>query len=668
MTRRRKSPILAAGCLALSLACSSTPQRTPSATAPPSGEASEGSPVARRVLVIGLDAADEQMIIPLARAGRLPVLAGFYRDGATGPLQSHKPMLSPILWTSIATGVSPERHGILDFIETGPDGVSPIGSSQRRAATFWEVLGGAGVKVGVVGWLATFPATAVNGWLVSDRLTIHPYETVDSEPRADPAGKTYPAAMIEEISRLVIRPEDVSPQELASDFGLSPGRGGPAGVSAPRGAEDPDERALRVISAATRTHANVALYLASERTPGLLAVYFDGLDRLLHLFSDVSPSPMTGADLRRAERYRGVVESFYSVMDRVIGELVQAAGPGATVILVSDHGWKSGRDRPASDPRREGPHGADWHHDFGVILARGSGVRAQSRIEGADIYDVAPTLLAIYGVPAARDFQGKRLDSIFAPGFLPSSPAPVASYPRAARPGTTPGDVARGSSRAVPGEEERRAALRNLETLGYVRGGGAMGAAAGSAPAADRSRANLATVYLEEKRYREAASMYEEFLRTSPGDYDVLYNLAFARRELGDQAGARKAYRDAARARPSTAEPWVGLGELEMRARRWVEARQALETALKLSPADATAWNYLGTVMCDLNRIGEGVKCFQKAIELQPGRPSPYLNLARVLDYMGRRGEAIAVVRRGLAVMPRDERLQRRLAELGKPS
>ena len=88
---------------------------------------SEGEPQRRatgtKALLIGLDGADWNIIDPLVEAGRLPNLARLARSGVRGRLHSITPMLSPVIWTSIATGVQPSRHGIIDFLATtGRDG------------------------------------------------------------------------------------------------------------------------------------------------------------------------------------------------------------------------------------------------------------------------------------------------------------------------------------------------------------------------------------------------------------------------------------------------------------------------------------------------------------------------------------------------------------------
>src|SRR3989442_15371693 len=72
------------------------------------------------LLVIGLDGATLDLVGPWAAAGRLPVLRGLLARGAYGRLRSTIPAATFPAWTSLATGVNPGRHGVLDFAERIP--------------------------------------------------------------------------------------------------------------------------------------------------------------------------------------------------------------------------------------------------------------------------------------------------------------------------------------------------------------------------------------------------------------------------------------------------------------------------------------------------------------------------------------------------------------------
>src|SRR5947207_3051667 len=85
------------------------------------------------------------------------------------PGRSFFPLISPILWTSAATGTPPDLHRVLDFQEVDPKtgGKVPISGNSRAVPAVWNLVSSAGRTVGVVGWWATHPAEEVNGFFVS---------------------------------------------------------------------------------------------------------------------------------------------------------------------------------------------------------------------------------------------------------------------------------------------------------------------------------------------------------------------------------------------------------------------------------------------------------------------------------------------------------------------
>jgi len=94
-----------------------------------------------RVLLVGVDGADPDVLDRLIGSGKLPTFARLKREGAYGRLRSREPLLSPIVWTSIATGRKGQDHGVLDFVEAAEDGKPvPITSSRRRVPALWNIL------------------------------------------------------------------------------------------------------------------------------------------------------------------------------------------------------------------------------------------------------------------------------------------------------------------------------------------------------------------------------------------------------------------------------------------------------------------------------------------------------------------------------------------------
>ena len=96
----------------------------------------------------------------------------------------------------------------------------------------------------------------------------------------------------------------------------------------------------------------------------------------------------------------------------MLGRLLQLAGENVTIILVSDHGFKSGKNRPFVVPNT--PTGiAAWHRPSGILVMRGNGLREDELIHGANLLDITPTILSLFGLPTARDMDGRVLLEAF---------------------------------------------------------------------------------------------------------------------------------------------------------------------------------------------------------------------------------------------------------------
>ncbi|HET7433101.1 MAG TPA: alkaline phosphatase family protein, partial [Thermoanaerobaculia bacterium] len=161
---------------------------TARATLPVPAIASQTKP-APPVIFIGLDGADWELLDRYIDSGAMPNLASLVREGTSGNLLTQHPPLSPLIWTSMMTGTSPLEHEILDFTRFSPkSGVKePITSDERKMPAIWNMATYAGKSSATFGLWATYPAEAVRGVLVSDRL----FTFLFSE-KAPPAGVVYP--------------------------------------------------------------------------------------------------------------------------------------------------------------------------------------------------------------------------------------------------------------------------------------------------------------------------------------------------------------------------------------------------------------------------------------------------------------------------------------------
>ncbi|MGH9457443.1 MAG: alkaline phosphatase family protein, partial [Thermoanaerobaculia bacterium] len=136
------------------------------------------------VILLALDGADWEYLDHLIESGAMPNLARLAREGARGVAQTEHPALSPILWTTMMTGVSPLEHGILDFTRFHPTSRTkePITSDERKVPAVWNMLTDAGKEVAVFGIWATYPAEPVHGTIVSDRFFTFLYQEDELPP------------------------------------------------------------------------------------------------------------------------------------------------------------------------------------------------------------------------------------------------------------------------------------------------------------------------------------------------------------------------------------------------------------------------------------------------------------------------------------------------------
>jgi hypothetical protein len=115
--------------------------------------------------------------------GAMPHLAALKERGSYGHLITHGERLSPVVWTSMVTGMAERNHGIHGFTEIPDDGTRkpiPTPSTSRSAAALWNVADAAGLRSLVLNWLITAPPEPIDGIVICDlkaTLAGHPPET-----------------------------------------------------------------------------------------------------------------------------------------------------------------------------------------------------------------------------------------------------------------------------------------------------------------------------------------------------------------------------------------------------------------------------------------------------------------------------------------------------------
>jgi predicted AlkP superfamily pyrophosphatase or phosphodiesterase len=400
----------------------------PNETAPaPKPQAPKKVSAPSAVVVIGIDGADWYVIRQLARDGRVPNLSRLMEHGAWGDLQTMAPTVSPAIWTTIATGYSPERHGIKDFTTQVPGAgtVTLVGSNERREAAVWNITSEAKITTGVVNWWATFPAENVNGFFVTDRANLRrrfAYQGVlhltDAELSKVGKGETHPPELLAHILDVIGTNDDLPP--VARKLLVEPM---PAALQQKVDAYKTlvrQERLSVLKFSALQDHSSyTAARVAMEKVvvPKLLMAYFSGVDATEHQFwAYFEPHRYaTPPAADEVAAFGHVVPSYYQYTDSLVGELLRRIPADALVLVISDHGHSANM---LWDPKAPIGDYAKWtmgsHGNAppGIILFSGPGVQP-GQLRKTTIYDIAPTLLALLGVPPSADMPGRVITEAF---------------------------------------------------------------------------------------------------------------------------------------------------------------------------------------------------------------------------------------------------------------
>ena len=405
-------------------------------------------------LLIGVDAGEWDVLGPLLDQGRVPSFARMRDQGSSGKLRSLEPLTkSPIIWATIATGKVPQKHGILDFFvkqrareraregaTNASEGESPATSNLWRVRPIWQILGGLGHTVGVVGWWTTWPAQPVNGVLVSDYIQ---YDT-GTWPKKD-SRRTYPDSLNAVVERLRVKPDDVSWAELFQFVpAIDSTKATPRQVALLHN--------LKWIYAADLTFYRVGMELYRKKHPDFFTVYFRGVDEVSHMYWDIDLPRSFNPPLTDAETawLKHLIPNYYVFTDRMIGSFLKETDKNTDVIVCSDHGFQGGAT------------GVMAHKLDGMIFMMGPHVEKGGNISGATVLDITPTILAMFGLPVARDMDGRPI-----PGGLNANlvkrmekETRLLTYETARAPGEGAEPV------SSPVDQELRERLRSL---GYIQ-------------------------------------------------------------------------------------------------------------------------------------------------------------------------------------------------------
>jgi hypothetical protein len=422
------------------------------------------------LLVVGLDGLEWSVLLDLLAEDELPGIAALIERGAAGLLTTLEPTSSPVVWTSIATGKRPERHGIRGFVRKDDRGRRTLyTSADRTTKAIWNIASDYGRSVCTIGWWMTYPVEPIHGTMVAQTNTLPKLHSIwKGRLLKGVPGQVHPPERQNEVMRILEASEAGLDALRDEVFGSFPHPLGPF--------EEMFWEKAGWAFRADATYRRIALELLRKDEPcELMLVYLGGTDVVGHFFwryyqpELFTPSP----EPEQVENFGTVVRDYYVFADRVVSELVEAAAPDTSVFVVSDHGML-----PAPEPANPlvelaGVSGQHGGAPPGVLIAAGPAIRsapterppAQLRREDlptlGSVLDLAPTLLALLRIPVGRDMEGEVLTHLLAEEIAAlEPPPPVATHDTAAFRTPRPRPPI---PEAV--EEER---LEQLRALGYI--------------------------------------------------------------------------------------------------------------------------------------------------------------------------------------------------------
>ena len=430
-----------------------------------------------RLIILGVDGVTFKVLNPLVEAGRLPNIKRLIQNGATSTLLSEKPMRSPALWTTIATGQSRDAHGIYDFVTGSSYWPKHLRRKKRKLVTskmlkvkpLWSMASDAGLQSLVVGWLNTWPAQPLKGAMVA------PYVALGKKKQTSIKGKiykrenqqTYPPRLFSNLKDFIYAADDVPADRIAKMGDMPPKR-------SKLFKKIPNLKrylyTVRWSIASALTNTTMLEYLLQKYPDTSLAMsYFDGSDTLAHRFwlmrqplQEIRArlkghhlDPKLAEELK--SRFGQILDNYYELIDEMVGRIQRAAGPNATIVLISDHGWgKQNRNRAI---HKTVPF--DGRHELeGILIASGPHIK-HGQFRDFSIYDIVPTALYLMQIGIPTELSGSIALEIISEDFKTKHP---------------PITLAKGTSKEIKQTNSQldethyeQTELERLKSLGYVQ-------------------------------------------------------------------------------------------------------------------------------------------------------------------------------------------------------
>ncbi len=596
-----------------------------------------------KVLLIGWDGADWEHITPMLDRGELPTLEKLINGGVMGNLSTLQPVLSPMLWNSVATCKHADKHGIWGFTERDPDngGARPYSSLSRKTKALWNILSQSGYRSNIINWWASHPAEKINGCIVSNLFAGVKFDPENGWQISD--GVIHPRRLQEGFAKFKVFPEELTEAHIT-----------PFIPDAAKIDQNQDKRLTgfaKTLAETATTHAIATAIMMTEPWD-FMAIYYTGIDHFCHGFMQYHPPKMPNTSDADFDMYRGVIEGAYRFHDMMLETLLNQIDDETTIILCSDHGFHSRESRPLGVPREPaGP--AIWHRKYGILVMKGPGIKQDERIYGASLIDVGPTILSLFDLPLGEDMDGRPLQEAF------ENPRPIQMIPSWDEVDSDLDGVHREST--PMSQAESRELLQQFVALGYINDIGE-DQEKHAKSAETESQYNLARCLMWRGKHDDALKILTHLVHESPWENRFIVQTAEcymncgylqqARRiieaafdlettqvsqllllyakvmlKLGEAELANHWLCEAERRMPRAAEVFVEIADVFANQRQWEDAERNYKKALEMNSENALALQGLSTIFLRLGKNQEAADTALEAVGLLHRLPRSHFNL-----------------------------------------
>jgi predicted AlkP superfamily phosphohydrolase/phosphomutase len=377
---------------------------------PSFAQASKAKP---KVLVVGVNGMEWDILRPLLLQRKLPNLAHVIQNGTYGKLRTVSAPNCPRVYTTMFTSTRPEEHGVTGFIVGG----ITANTNMLKEEPIWSILSKNGVTVGMANVPATFPVMLVNGYMISGMLTRGKdcEDGVLCAPKlseVEGGDAVYPPALKAELLKNV------------GDYYIDCTR--MPGADELKGHEtEVIDAWLKRVNLIREQQTKLFDYLLSSHPTDFTWLVQSCEDRTGHWLYPIAPYN-AGYNPKINALQPDAFPNQYIAFDKVLGSILKHVDENTYVFIVSDHGIKPLREFEETDPHAHMDHEKTTpviaKHDFadgddvpGSILAMGPGIKHDQRLMGLDasVYDIAPTILHLYGIDPPKQMRGRVLSEIF---------------------------------------------------------------------------------------------------------------------------------------------------------------------------------------------------------------------------------------------------------------